>query len=278
VVVVHEGARVQHGQAIGQFGNYIEESGSLFEAIDNAARVLTIPFGPFSERVGFNAGSAAIAGAQRDPSVRELVSLIYEDAVPQRVRMGPNRIVDATGAYDRFFGVQGNNPTLRGECILREIDILDAPGIAMFDPVAVADNLKSSGFLRVIDCPGHASMGPVGVQQTVLAGASGTLKFTFGFRPRKVTVMGRRPTGAQINHTLGIYIDQRSSPNSGFRMRWAVNGATSVAASDNTGGLTIVDTGGTVFSAAAIGFSSDGWSINVTVSTVDVILQVIGEP
>jgi len=65
---------------------------------------------------------------------------------------------------------------------------------------------------------------------------------------------------------------------SGANLEIRVDGSGRLSTLTERGGPRVSDVAGTVFGATALGFSSKGWSIQVTTSTQEVQLAVVGIP
>lgn len=279
------------GSFVSTTGDGLDCSGNSFRA--GASFTEKYPAGPFSERVGFGVGSAALAGTYRDfNTIRSMVQIADVSGLdePKAARVSNLTIIDAAGLYDNVVTFSRGSANLIGDVLINGVDITQAPSIGLFNAAQADLCLNKNKKLRCIDNPGHVSMGAVQQYVTIPAASSGTYKFTFGFRPRKITIYARDPAAAtEIAHYWAIYVDEFiKNPGtaggtnlSGSLLRAGVNtGATAaVAAMQNQGGFQVANSAGSVIlNGASIGFSSDGWTINITSSTADVILAITAEP
>ncbi len=293
-----EDLKANHNVVENVDGPFFSAIGDSCSIIDNTLRAgLAIesiyPFGPFSERVGYNAGSAPVAGANRIVEVQSAVFVTDVDAnplnAPRGSRIVHNTIIDELGAYKYFLNFSKGAAKSVGSVLLEGNDIEQAPSIEMFNAVAADTVLDPNKPFRVINNPGHVSMGAVGLHVTIPIGTqAGSMKFTFGFRPRMIQVLARANYGGQVAETTTIFIDEESrnpgafgaSNSTGFHRLSAVSDAGQTSMSENQGGIRVKTTADTILNASALGFHSDGWSINIIsdVTVANVVMSLIATP
>lgn len=252
-----------------------------------------LPFGPYSERVGYGQGSAANAGKPISIEERACFMVVTASsdpaAAPKASRILGNTILanDNGNAYLFVVAFSKGAANAIGPVLIEGNDITQSPSTALFDVVSADACLDKNKPFRCVNNPGHVSMGAVFKHDTIPSGTSGLRKYTFGFRPRLVLINARASVSS-IAHTVGVFADEEArnpgttgaSNTTGGLLRFAATNAPAVdQGSDNIGGLLIRTTAGAVLTSTAIGFSSDGWSMSInSPTTADCILEVIGIP
>lgn len=296
---------VEGGDDANVFDNVIENvDGAAISVIGNGAMVsrntikapaafsAKYPFGPYSERVGYGLGAAAIAG--RPIAIYHRAAVIAASATndaadsPKAVRIQGNTLIanDNGNAYLHAVSFSKGVANSIGPVLIEGFDITRSLSTILFDPVAADACLNKNKPFRVINNPGHASMGAKLIHETITSGTTGTKKWTFGFRPR-VLFVNARASVSSVAHTFAFYADEEArnpgttggTNTSGGLIQAAVTTVPAVTSgSSNPGGLFVSTTAGVVFQASAIGFSSDGWSMSIFTNSSDCIFEVIAIP
>jgi hypothetical protein len=123
-------------------------------------RVSTIPFGPFSERVGFSPGTQPMAGSQLPLLVRSAVVLSDNNPSPSNAPrsfvMSGNRFShDGGGSFTYALDFSRGALNSIGDVILTGNDITDAPGISLFNAANAATALDPAAQFVVENNPGQ---------------------------------------------------------------------------------------------------------------------------
>jgi len=278
------------GAAITTIGNGSLISRNTIRAPTTFTKVL--PFGPYSERVGYGQGSAANAGKQISIEERAAFMVVNPTSnpadAPKASRILGNTLIANDNGNQYLFGVAFSKGAANsiGPVLIEGFDLTQSPNTALFDVVSADACLDKNKPFRCVNNPGHASMGAVLIHETIPSGTTGVKKWTFGFRPR-VLIVNARASVTGIAHTLAVYADQEAKlPGTtggtnlaGGLIQFAAVATPAVSSgSANSGGLTIATTAGTVFQATAVGFSSDGWTMSISVNTNDCIFEVVAIP
>jgi len=249
-----------------------------------------VPFGPFSERVGFAIGKSAAAGENRN--IRAVLNLIDavdpetdEAGVTYGVNIENNEFIDPNGTY--LHGVtfgRGAAASIRGVNVSRN-NLTEFSG-ELIDHLQYSRAYNPDAPLRTVDNHGHASSGAVLIHRTLAAATSGRQDFVFGFRPRVVQVMARAAINQVVAVTNATFVDEESrllgtagSGNlSGANLEIRVESDGRLSTLTERGGPRVSNVSGVVFGATSLGFNSRGWSFQVSTSTEEVQLAVVGIP
>ena len=286
------------------FDNTIESvDGIVFSVIGDGANIRAnqvtapsqitqkYPFGPFSERVGYNVGAAAIAGTDRGLDVYSIVKVANISAsaadAPKAARIVGNTIIDPSGVYDHVVTFSKGAANSIGPVLIEGNDITRAPSVELFDANAADLCLDPDKPFRVVNNPGHVSMGAVSIYETISSGTTGVYRLNVGFRPRLLWLYARTSAGGQLAATWAIFADEEAkNPGSagpanttGSQIKASIYTPLTIAtASLEYGGLQVSDSSGTTFNAIANGFSSSGWSMNILTCNSDIILAGAAMP
>lgn len=250
--------------------------------LTNCYTTHTLPYGPFSERYGFNVGLAPIAGTVNAIADGAYFSIGTLDGIGcNKLLIERNRIYENRVAFPSVFkqNKSGGN-SLAGDCLIEE-NILDVPAAMQFLNKSVLLVWAANGPLAIRHNIGHVSEAPVIISHQVAAGATGALTFTPGFRPRLVRVyasannatLGQECKGefAWRRDAVGNAFSQRSASVSGTGQQVAIDAAVQVAKLTDAAGVITFNVGFTAW-------TEDGFIINVSTVTNITNLRFVCEP
>ncbi len=169
------------------------------------------PYGPYSERFGYNQGSRPLCGTNlTEPAILQIG--VYSTMAGGGVMIRNNAVSDSRANKTRYFVAQTKSGTNgRGSDIVIEdnnltaaglVDILDTSIPAVWSaalPVVIRGNL------------GHNSEGPVS-QTFTPAEAAADIHFQPGFRPSRVEVRIVHTEGSEVRTYDGGFSWRRASP------------------------------------------------------------------
>ena len=149
-------------------------TGNRFTARTSFSR--TYPYGPFSERVGYNVGQESIAGTQRGLTFYSAICIFNGSAAagtaPQSTLIEGNRFVHGSGTFRNAVSFsKGAANSIKNVSIINN-DFTEASGLAPFDTVSAATCLDPTSAFIVAGNAGDSSAWLGVKQKTVTANAT----------------------------------------------------------------------------------------------------------
>jgi hypothetical protein len=244
--------------------------------INQVARtVSTYPYGPFSERYGFNVGGTPVAGDAL--SSYSIIMLSNQDSIgSDSIDIYNNHFEnDGVTTYeDSIIGLTkatGSNLMKNIRFRGNDASLLDS-SLTLYS--ASANVLNTEYSIDTYDNTGTDTARAIIIKQSIASGTTGAQYQQIGFRPRIVKVSALDESGLSFWQGELTYIDGGDSEPSGF----AVNIAGSMVNLNDEFYRTIDGAGSTVNKAEFISYKEDGFQYNVISSASDIELTFICSP
>lgn len=240
-----------------------------------------LPYGPFSERYGFNVGLAPIAGTTYAVADGGYFRIGMLDGVGcDKLVIDRNTIRETRGSYPSVFEQsKSGGSSLASDCVI-EHNVLDVPAAMTFLNKTIGAVWAANMPLSIRHNLGHASESPVIHTKQFAAGETGTYTVTCGFRPRLVRVYAAANNAALGQQARGEWSWNRDATRNDFVQRGAVVSGTgqSFALEANTT-IKMTDAAGTnTFLSGIPVWTEDGFSINPTTVTNITNVRFVCEP
>ena len=267
---------IEHGEAKNLTVRNTRLSGSAFEAVsavgctnanyegctfENNVTILTktndsrTPFGPFSERYGFNIGQRPVAGNLLNIEVRPVVSIgSLGSEGSEGVSFKNNTFSENRLAHPSYLFAQTKSGfnNIAGDTLIEGNDILRIPPtMALLDTSVSAVWLPTMP-LHIRGNRGHASEAPVIVSQTI--NAAGLYTISPGFRPSRVEVFAATGNPTRFRTAIGSFSWTRSGVRNDFVLATSTDNASEYAFIYSTDVIRVVTPAGV--NSAVVEFSS----------------------
>jgi hypothetical protein len=239
-----------------------------------------IPYGPFSERFGFNVGARPIAGSastiqsQRLFRVGTFSGVGCDDVVIRGGFVEETRAVFPS-AIINVEKTGGNN--LSKDFVFENVDVIKIPGGMSLLSEGQGDVFDSNMPVFVRGNRGHASEGAVIVTDTVFSAATGVRDIACGFRPSLVTVYASNNNGTLGQMAIGEFSWNRAAVRNDFSMTANLIGED--AAISPTDVIRIKDDADVV--VGLVEFTSwllTGFRVNVITATIQMQIRYVCHP
>lgn len=241
-----------------------------------------LPYGPFSERYAYNAGSRPIAGEAYSVAVQHVVRLgTLEGVGCDNLIIADNSFRDsrASGSHPaHLFATQktGGN-SLSGTTRIEGNDVTGLPSGMAFIDASTSTVFSANMPLRIRDNAGHASEAPVIMEASITA--TGSLVFEPGFRPSVVMLEAVTSTPTNFRYGTGKIVWRRDATRNDYSMSLATDGTNHQARNADTEAVRIIDpTNTTVLGVEFVSWKETGFTLNVITRTTNCTLKMVCYP
>lgn len=249
--------------------------------LKNCYATHVLPYGPFSERYGFNVGLAPIAGDTLNVADGGYFSIGTLNGIGcNKLTIDRNLIHEDRASFPAVFkqNKSGGN-SLASDCVI-EGNVLDVPAAMTFLNKSLTAVWAANMPLSIRNNTGHASESPVIVTKQFAAGETGTFTVACGFRPRLVRVYVAANNAALGQQASGEFSWNRAAARNDFVQRSAsVSGTGQSVALEANVTVKMTDAAGTnTFLSGAPTWTEDGFTINPTTVTNITNARFVCEP
>lgn len=248
----------------------------------NCYKSYALPYGPFSERYGFNVGRPPISGNQfrvEDGASATVGSLLTKGG--DNLRINNNMFIETRAAYPSYVFSLTKNTNNIAKTIIIENNTLQIPSGMGFLDTSITNVFETNMPLFIRGNTNHASMAPVVITKTYAVSATGLSTIDVGFRPSLVRVYVVANTTNLAAGAVGEFSWNSAGTRNDFAMLLTTtyaNASQNISIS-NLNVARIVDTSGTaLFNAEFMQWKELGFVLDITTANQAVTLRFVCHP
>lgn len=246
----------------------------------NPSTATHYPYGPFSERYGYNQGTPPIAGSEvASPAHFVIGSLGSSGGTGLRIK--GNILLDSrpTPAFPLRQTKSGSN-NIAGVVVVNDNDLTQIE-----NPYTLLDTTVEDVWLPSIplttkgNAGSNTDNGHEKVTQVVQIGETGALGINCGFRPSSVTVYGNPTLSAEGSQSIGEFSWREDGVRDDFAMTTVNTQSGNRSSRADTEVCRLIDTGNAIrFGAEFVSWTETGFIVNVQTALVACAMTFVCRP